>query len=424
MEIDAGGYAANMVAEAGVIGAILLDEKQLAKVRTIVTDSDFSAPEYADIFRAACEAADEGKPVDFIVLNTTVDKRVAMQAMEVVKVTANAEEYAKEVKAHAIRRALADLSEQTIMGISQGENVDVLVRNITKFSEELKPVGSNVISSSDALKEFMRYRQKLDKYGRMYVPTGFKDLDELLGGGLVNAGFYIIAARPGMGKTTLAAAVADNVAKSGRETIFYSLEMSTEQMSARRLGRNAGIPYTKLMLGKLDEMEYAKIAAAASKLSGVPLYLRATQKLTPQDVDADIREKKPDVVVIDYIGLMTPPRGKRSRYEEMTELSSEMKRLAMRHKIPILCLAQLNRETTQTADKRPNMAQLRDSGALEQDADGIIFLHRPAYYEQSQQQNEHELIEVIVAKNRHGRTGFVEMQWYGATGIILPIWRG
>lgn len=422
--MDVNAYTTDFAAEAGVIGAILLDESRLSPIRAILSESDFSMPEYADVFRAACKAQDEGVSVDYVTIKTNTDKRILMQAMENVPTTKNAMIYARQVKEQALRRAIFDLSEKTAEGISKGEDTDVLMRSITQFTESLKPVGNGVLSSAEALKEFMRYRRKLDTYGNQFVPTGFSELDDLLGGGLVNSGFYIIASRPGMGKTTLAAAIADNIAKSKRTTVFYSLEMSTEQMSARRLGRNAGIPYTKLMLGKLDESEYARIAAIAAMLSEVPLYLRASQKLSPHDIDADIREKRPDIVIVDYIGIMTPPEGKRNRYEEMTALSGEMKRLAMKHKIPILCLAQLNRETVQSADRRPNMAQLRDSGALEQDADGVIFLHRPAYYEHEREQSGQEKIEVIVAKNRHGRTGFVEMQWYGATGVIRSIWRG
>lgn len=426
--LDVSAYATDFAAETGVIGAILLDEKQLSHVRTLLSPQDFSVEEYADVFRAACKAQDDGLPVDYVTIKASVDKRILLQAMESVPTTKNVMLYAKQVKEQALRNAILDLSQKTALGASSEEDTDVLVRRITQFVEELKPVGSSVLSSADALKEFLTYRQKLDMYGGQFIPTGFSELDELLGGGLVNSGFYIIASRPGMGKTTLAAAVADNMAKNKKNTMFYSLEMSVEQMSARRLGRNACIPYTKLMLGKLDESEYLKITTAAARLSEVPLYLRATQKLTPQDVDSDIREKRPDIVIIDYIGLMTLQEGKRNRYEEMTALSGDLKRLAMKHKIPILCLAQLNRETVQSANKHPTMAQLRDSGALEQDADGIIFLHRPAYYEQpcgqSQQKIEHENIEVIVAKNRHGRTGMVPMQWYGATGIIRSIWRG
>lgn len=410
-------------AQQAVIGALLLDGEQLAAVRKIISADDFTVPEYAEIFRAACKAHDNGVKPDYLTIKCGVDKTIMRAAMEAVPYTHNAAEYARQVRDAALQREVLALTEDISRGVMSGRSTDETLAAVAQFSQRLqRERGGDVMSSGDAMAAYIAYRRELDTYGRQAVPTGFKALDDILGGGLLKSGFYIIAARPGMGKTTVAAAIADNVAAKGRRVLFYSLEMTTEQISARRIGRHAQIPYTKLMLGTLSPDEYAKVAHTSSRLADFSFFIESRDELKVSDIAEGIRETSPDLVVVDYLGLMSPTQRHRTRYEEMTEISGEVKRLAKRFKVPILCLAQLNRENTTTKDKRPQLSHLRDSGAMEQDADGVILLHREEYYGGGEKR-EREQIELIVAKNRHGRTGSVHMLWFGATGVIRALWR-
>jgi replicative DNA helicase len=280
-----------------------------------------------------------------------------------------------------------------------------------------------LISSEDAAMDFLEYREQLESgKSEAVLSTGFSKLDMLLGGGMVNSGLYILAARPGIGKTTVGLRVADRAAKQV-SVLFVSLEMDAEQLTARRLADRTGIRIGKILMesGLTDE-EQAKIAAASSDMAATKLYINRSSGASVEDVALYARSI-PDLglVVVDYLGLLTG-KDKGSLYEKVTANSNALKRLARSLKVPVLCLAQLNRMSEQRPDKRPTMADLRDSGAIEQDADGIILLHRPAVYlpqEQKPKSWEAEPMELIVAKNRHGQTGRITLDFFGSNGRIV-----
>lgn len=405
--------------EQALVGTVLLDSKQIEKVRSIAQPEDFDNSVLADIYRAVLVKAEAGATIDPVALASEmgVEFAIAAACMERVQVTKNAPEYAVQVKAESVKRnvdtLIADLTERR----ASEESISDIMSVIKSFADGYKPVGSKMSKSSkDAMFDFIMWRRELDKIGPQLVATGYQGLDDTLGGGMVNGGLYIIASRPGMGKTTAAAAIADNIAARGKKVLFISLEMSVTQMSARRIARATNINYGVLMNGTLTKEDYSKVTQVANMLAKRPLHLLEARDLKVSDIEREINAVKPDIVVVDYLGLMSPVTKKKSRYEEVTDLSKALKTLAMAHEIPLLVLAQLNRENTKGTDKRPNMAHLRDSGAIEQDADGIILLHRNEYYEGDAQGTEE--IEFIVAKNRHGRTGTVVMHWFGGTGAI------
>ena len=241
---------------------------------------------------------------------------------------------------------------------------------------------------------------------------------------MFRAGLYIIGARPGMGKTTLAINVAENIARRGKNILFISLEMSDTQIMCKRIAADTGVSYTAIMSGRMTEEEKERTWESAKRLTERGLFVNRKAGLTVGDIGLLAQKVKGvDVVMIDYLGLIRPSNGTGSRYEDYTNISGELKQLAMKLNIPIVALSQLNRANTQRESKRPGLADLRDTGAIEQDADSVILLHREEYYkrEQGEKNPDAEQIELIIAKNRHGNTGTVNMTWEGKCGRIGSI---
>jgi replicative DNA helicase len=256
------------------------------------------------------------------------------------------------------------------------------------------------------------------------VSTGFRDIDLILGGGMLASGMYILAARPGMGKTTLALNIADRVAKNAGPVLFVSLEMDDEQLMAKRIARESGVPGNRLLMSRLSDPENEKIAQATEQIARLPVYVNSKPSATVGEIVSLARRvDKLKLIVVDYLGKISP--GKRgntaSRYEYTTEISGELKTMARTFKIPVLVLCQLNRNSENRKDKRPKLADLRDTGAVEQDADGVIFLYRQEYYGEVRNKDPYvpEEIEVILAKNRHGGTGDCKLAMYPAVSKLV-----
>ena len=258
-----------------------------------------------------------------------------------------------------------------------------------------------------------------------FVPTGFRDIDILLGGGMLSSGMYILAARPGMGKTTVALNIADRVAERTGPVVFVSLEMDEEQLMAKRLSRLSGIPGNRLLMDKRTGPEGGRLAEVRSKLSRLPVHISQRPAVTVDDIALLARKVKGvKLLVVDYIGKITPGQGaqRKNRIEYMTEISGALKTLARTLRIPVLVLCQLNRQTEGQSDKVPQLSHLRDTGATEQDADGVIFLYREDYYAEKKPSGfDPSPLEIIVAKNRHGSTGKCEMAACLALSKINPV---
>ena len=253
-------------------------------------------------------------------------------------------------------------------------------------------------------------------------------LDKLLGGGMINSGLYLLAARPGMGKTTLALNIADRVAQAD-PVLFVSLEMDDEQLTAKRISRETGISSERLLMQPLNDQEYAQVAAATQKLSTLSFYTNKAPAVTVDDISALARSIGGlRLIVVDYFGKIAPPPDFRrsGRVEYTTENSGALKDLARSLKVPVLALCQLNREVEARQDKRPQLSDLRDTGALEQDADGVIFLYREDYYAApgTIDPNIPSMMEVNLAKNRHGFVGKCEMAFSLASSRITSVSRG
>ena len=261
----------------------------------------------------------------------------------------------------------------------------------------------------------------MDKGYRAFVETGISDLDRILGGGLIREGLYILAARPGCGKTTLAAALADRMLERGRRVLFVSLEMSRKQLMARRVAADAGrVTAAQILRGELSEEERRAVGESLVKLAKRPLFFNRRTSLNTSEIQFLAKQNRADVVIIDYLGLMRHEAGK-SLYERVTGTSNQLKRMARGLETPVLCLAQLNREVEGRQNQEPRLSDLRDSGAIEQDADGVLLIHRPAI--EDADEYGPTPMEVTVAKNRHGRTGKIELNWYMRSGRILEVRR-
>ena len=418
-------------AEQAVAGSLLIDARSLAAIRSIVKAGDFSSAPCAAIYRSVCRLTDEGAAIDPVTIQRDaaahgdpLDTNYLMQLMEITPTAANAGEYASLVHDAAIRRAVRDAA-QNMTERALDETIST-AELLSGALEQVQSINSgttaSIVSSEQAATEFLDYRDQLEcGKASATVSTGFRKLDMLLGGGMLKSGLYIAAARPGIGKTTVGLKIADRAAKC-IPVLFISLEMDIDQLTARRIADRTGIRIGKLLQdGSLTEEEREKIASATANMAETKLYINRSPGTSVEDISL-LSRSIPDLglIIVDYLGLLAT-KDKGSLYEKVTANSNALKRLARSLKIPVLCLAQLNRQSEQRPNKEPTMADLRDSGAIEQDADAVILLHRPAIYlpqEQRPKPWEAEPLEITVAKNRHGQTGRITMNFYGINGRI------
>lgn len=413
----------------GLVGSILIDSACLAPVRQLVLVSDFPLAADREIFKAACRLADAGKPVDVVTIlqaarasGADVSDEYATELMQMTPTAAHALEYAKQVHLDGVRRRLADVGTQLASSCDDAQKSPQSIAADALAALEAVDTAPQAAmqTSSDALSNFLTYRENLEHGQAITVSTGYSGLNKLLGGGMLKQGLYILAARPGCGKTTLGLKLAECASKSGA-CLFFSLEMSTEQITARRIAAESGLPIGRLMVStKLSNDEQVRLANAASTLSEHDFRLnRAPGASVSGIAQAAHLTKNLRLVVVDYLGLLRSEERGLSIYERVTKNSAALKALARSLNVPILCLAQLNRASEQRTDKRPSMADLRDSGAIEQDADAVILLHRPAMYEPELQKPwEAQTLTAIVAKNRHGGIGTLDFDFFGSSGII------
>lgn len=417
-------------AESGVIGSILIDEDALALVTPVLSADDFHLDTNRKIYEAAVKLREEGQPVDPLTILGIVGEGYTSymtQVMELTPTSANVEVYARETRKASIWRSLKSLGEAIVSADTTDdprEALGELVRECERI--EGLDTARELWGAGESLTGFYNHRAVVDIGGTGCVKTGYRQIDAILGGGLLNSGLYIVAARPGMGKTTFALSIADAVARRGEPVLFVSLEMDDVQITAKRIANSTNIGASTLMMDRLNTEQYQRVADAAVRLSETPFYTNRKTWATVEDVRNWARKVKGlKLVVIDYFGLLKHNGKSKSRYEAMTEISGQLKALARNLKVPIVCLAQLNRENMNRKGQRPMLSDLRDTGALEQDADGVIFLHRPDYYDDADSPSPSAPsgpvdLQVIVAKNRHAATGSVNMDFYLRSGKIVP----
>lgn len=413
-------------AENAVAGSILISDKAFYRIQNKLNASMFLTDGARAVFEAATYLSANGKKIDPLAVKEriseqggSVDNRFLADLIDVTPTSANIELYAEIVVNHAKRRSLTEIAESILT--DNAKPIDQLLTETSVALEKLaeSSVGNCLLSSIDLATDFYAALEDRANGQRNVVPTGFPKLDRILGGGFLNGGLYIIAARPGCGKTTIALNIADNVDGA---VLFVSLEMSPEQLTAKRLARTSGIGANRLLMGNgLSDSEFQKVAYASAELAKTQVYVNKRAGATVAEIGLLARNVKGlKLLIVDYLGLIQSST-KGSRYESTTQISNDLKRLAITLGIPILALAQLNRNSEQRADKRPALSDLRDSGAIEQDADAVMLLHRPDFSESQTETLSYapKLIECHIAKNRHAGLGTLYFNGYLANSKIV-----
>lgn len=416
-------------AEQAVLGSMLIDADCVKDVMDKLQPEDFYLRQNREIFETIYAMFVYSKPIDGVTvagemekngLYTDMTRSYLVQLMEVTPTSANVMEYVKIVRDKALQRAVASAAAEITAMVQDGAGSagDMLEAAEQKvYAIRNGRSAQNMVPISVVLQDVMGRLAELTANGGNTLPglsTGFSAVDGKING-LNKSDLLLLAARPGMGKTSMALNVALSAAKeSGKTVAIFSLEMSREQLATRLIAAEGLVENTRLTTGNLRESDWVKIAEAASTLSRTDIRIDDNPLLTVADMNAKCRRlDNLGLVVIDYLQLMTSAGGKgysgENRQQAVSDISRMLKIMAKELQVPVLCLSQLSRANEKREDKRPMLSDLRESGAIEQDADIVMFLYRDDYYnEDSEKRN---IAECIVAKNRHGETGKVELRW-------------
>ncbi len=426
-------------AEQAVLGSMLIDPSCVADVIGRVKAEDFYVQANREIFETVYAMFSYGQTIDAVTVLDQMrvrgvwkenSQQYLFELMEITPTAANVLEYAAIVRDRALLRALASVGEEitnmVYAGSGQADSMlEAAERKIYALSRDrdtggLTPVASVVQRVFEAISEAASSESSIPG-----LATGLPDLDRAILG--LNPGdFALIAARPGMGKTSIALNIARNIGKSSGKTVaIFSLEMSREQLVTRLLSAEGLVDGKKLQTGRLSEEEWRRIGSAVNVLSATDIRIDDNASLTVADMNAQCRRlKNLGLVVIDYLQLMQSAGSgnswsNESRVQAVSDISRMMKIMAKELGVPVLCLSQLSRANTQRQDKRPQLSDLRESGAIEQDADVVVALHREGYYN-PEYENPNE-VELIVLKNRRGETGKLYMMWLPEYTSFVPL---
>ena len=417
-------------AEQAVLGAMLIDARCIPAVIEKLRSEDFYLKQNRDIYEtiyamfSLSETIDPVTVLDKMRLHGVFDENTSrsyiLQLMEVTPTAANVGEYMDIVKDKSLLRRIAetagDLTAMVQEGSAAGQEVlDAAEQRIYairqgRASQGLTPLSAVVLDVLDRLEERSRSDSAVPG-----LSTGLPDVDSAISG-LNNSDLILLAARPGMGKTSFALNVLLQVGKfSGKTAVFFSLEMSREQLAMRLISNEAFVDNKKLVTGRLTDEDWDKVALAAAALGRAKILIDDNPSLSVADMNAKCRRVEDlGLVVIDYLQLMQSAGGKQrysneNRQQVVSDISRALKIMAKELNVPVVCLSQLSRGPESRQDKRPMLSDLRESGAIEQDADIVMFLYRDDYYNEDSE--NHNLAECIIAKNRHGETRTVELQW-------------
>ena len=421
----------SLIAEQSLLGAILVDPESLNDIADSVTASDFYLTEHAQIFTAMHELFLANREIDIVTLiDMLVTKGIYSKSggqdyiktlCQTVPNALNIKDYAAIVKQKSLLRQLieicSDISDtayseegaaNAVIEYAESRIFDLVQGRDTKNFRHIREVIRDIYKNLRTL--------ELEGESAQGTKTGFSGLDNVLAG-MGNSDLVLVGARPGMGKTSFALNIATNVAMQTKKKVcIFSLEMSAEQLVTRVISSEAMVDSYALRTGKLDKKQWDDIAAATSNLAGCDILIDDTSGISVTAMKSKLRRiTNLGLVVIDYLGLMQSDsrRNDGNRVNEVADISRALKIMAKELNVPIICCAQLSRGPESRTDKRPILSDLRDSGAIEQDADTVIFLYRDEYYKTEGNQDEGNIAEVIIAKNRHGSTGNVKMGWIG-----------
>ena len=416
----------SLLAEESLFGCILVSPKETVEtVRDILQTGDIAQEHIRAAYSAACALLDEKAAVDAVTIQarakaagTEISSDTMRAAMQLYVTTANVTKLAEVIHDRAMERA------SEVIGGKMMSGTLALTDAIAELQQMIAGQRRTLPTPAEDAGGFLQLISDVaEGKTSLFSPTGLSKLDTVLGGGLVESGVITLAARPGVGKTVVGFAIADNIAATGRKVVYESLEMSRNQLWARRVARITGLNYGEIMRGLSPDkkQQWTDITRAMGILQQRNLVIN-DRPASMEDVEAHVRSMGDvDLLVIDHMGLIRPSISG-SLYEQTTETSHRLKRLAQSLQIPILSLCQLNRQNENRQDKMPNLSDLRNSGAIEEDSDAVIFLHRPALYwdpANRPQPWESQEMEFIIAKNRHGMVGSISMDFVGWNARIL-----
>ncbi|MDD2482269.1 MAG: replicative DNA helicase [Lutispora sp.] len=420
----------SLEAEQSVLGAMLLDKEAISTASEVLKGDDFYREVHKEIYEAIVDIYNDSDPVDLITITEKLKGRNTIDAvggityltqlMNVVPTTHNIGQYVKIVEQKSLLRKLIrssndiiakcyDNPEDPIMVMDQAEK-SIFDISLNRATQGFVPIKKILTSNFDRIEELYLNKGKITG-----IPTGFSDLDQRLSG-FQKSDLVLIAARPSMGKSALMMNVVQNA--SVRENIpvaIFSLEMSKEQLSQRLLCSEALIDAHRLRTGDITEDEWIKLARAMGVLADKPIFIDDTPAISVTEIRAKCRRLKIEqglgMIAIDYLQLMSGKNNYDSRQQEVSDISRSLKALARELEVPVVALSQLSRAPEMRADHRPILSDLRESGAIEQDADVVMFLYRDEYYNPDTEKKN--IGEVIIAKQRNGPTGTIELVWLG-----------
>ncbi len=415
-------------AEQAVLGSILIDSRCVKDIIGMLRPEDFYLRQNREIFETVYSMFNYSQVIDPV---TVLDKlkengyyeenttpKYIMQLMEITPTAANVKQYAGIVRDKALLRGISQAADEINQTVYEGvgtanEILEVAERKVYSLrrgnmDDALERIGTVMVKLFAHLNELNQSGEEFPGYS-----TGLRDLDRRING-LNKSDLIILAARPGMGKTTIALNILSAVAKKTQKTVaFFSLEMSREQLATRLLANESFVENQKLITGRLNDDDWEKISLAGAALSQTDIRVDDNPSITVAEMNALCRRlDNLGLVVVDYLQLMTSSgygRQSDNRVQLIGDISRSLKIMAKELNVPVLCLSQLSRAAESRPDKRPLLSDLRESGAIEQDADQVLLLYRDDYY--NKESPDKNIAEVIVAKNRHGEQGTVRVQW-------------
>lgn len=417
-------------AEKSVLGAILIDKEVFFRVSEVIGAEDFYTESHREIFRAMVDLYQRSEPIDVITVSDALKKRSTLEAVggksyigflsTIVPTTANAVQYARIIAEKASLRKLITASGEIVEQcysekLDSVKVLDHAERTIldiakTKQSSEFSDIRQVLNMNLETINEAAKNGGAIPG-----LSTHFKDLDRMLSG-LQKSDLLIVAARPSMGKTAFVLNLAQNIAiKGGKRVVIFSLEMSKEQLGHRLLSMEARVDSKKLKTGDLNNDDWRDVMDAVDKMSKSDILIDDTPGIGVMEIRNKCRrisaDKKIDLICIDYLQIMSSDERSESRQQEVSTISRYLKQLAREMECPVIALSQLSRASEKRqGDHKPMLSDLRDSGAIEQDADVVMFLHREDYY-RSHDEDKDNICEVIIAKQRTGETGTVRLTW-------------
>lgn len=438
-------------AEQAVLGSVLIEPSCIVQVQLHLRPEHFYLPQHQAIFGAMISIESAGGRIDPLlvlerlkadkVYDDASGKNYLYKLAEAVPSTKNVEQYAKIVRDKFYLRTLINTSREIIEDtVGSDADTDLLLDSAEQKIYDIRRGKS--MSGPSRLSDII-INEVYDKLNKLNsderdefkgIPTGYADLDSILTG-LHKSDLILIGARPAMGKTSFALNIARNISLLGKKkVVFFSLEMSKEQLAQRVLSTEARIHSQKMRTGQLDADDWTRLGLATSVLNECELYFDDSSDITVPEMKAKVRRmKNVDCVIIDYLGLVKSPVRTENRVQEVTEITRTLKLMAKDLRIPVICCAQLSRGTEgRGKSHRPQLSDLRDSGSIEQDADIVLMLYRKEYYDaerkdrdnaEDEPENMANEVEVIVAKNRHGPTNTVKLVWDSEHTLFVGIER-